>query len=393
MDWVATEHESGVIQTQHRMLDERHDSIPREVQRFLSPPTGNAAAQNSPSAADEQGWPQLVLNEMKDMLLLLSSEGNVLYAAPSCKSITGYDASQLEQNALARFIHSDDQDMFSEEMNECMTRIQPVQCHFRFCTKDNNNNTSCILEAYGHPHMKTGTPSESPENRDGGCIGIILLCRPYPTRSSQLIDSFLEHKIENVRLNHRIAQLREEEEEDLATYQQSYPSDSAGEPSSRHNSAHSGRTNSNQSSLPDAAAFGEENESSDTLTIDDPDAQSFSANVADTLSQEEDMSHIDGIEMLTGLHYGEGERSQGLSTGVRQGRLIHFDMESAKLDQQTRIIQDSDRKKRQKGEYMCTDCGTSDSPEWRKGPEGPKTLCNACGLRWAKKEKKRQDHI
>jgi hypothetical protein len=33
--------------------------------------------------------------------------------------------------------------------------------------------------------------------------------------------------------------------------------------------------------------------------------------------------------------------------------------------------------------------GTLDSPEWRKGPSGPKTLCNACGLRWAKKEKKK----
>ncbi|KAH0306170.1 hypothetical protein KCU71_g9603, partial [Aureobasidium melanogenum] len=40
-------------------------------------------------------------------------------------------------------------------------------------------------------------------------------------------------------------------------------------------------------------------------------------------------------------------------------------------------------------EYVCADCGTLDSPEWRKGPKGPKTLCNACGLRWAKKEKKK----
>ena len=36
--------------------------------------------------------------------------------------------------------------------------------------------------------------------------------------------------------------------------------------------------------------------------------------------------------------------------------------------------------------------GTLDSPEWRKGPTGPKTLCNACGLRWAKKEKKRSQN-
>lgn len=33
----------------------------------------------------------------------------------------------------------------------------------------------------------------------------------------------------------------------------------------------------------------------------------------------------------------------------------------------------------------CHDCGAEQSPEWRKGPEGPKTLCNACGLRYAKR--------
>jgi hypothetical protein len=37
--------------------------------------------------------------------------------------------------------------------------------------------------------------------------------------------------------------------------------------------------------------------------------------------------------------------------------------------------------------------GTLDSPEWRKGPTGPKTLCNACGLRWAKKEKKKPNNV
>lgn len=36
-------------------------------------------------------------------------------------------------------------------------------------------------------------------------------------------------------------------------------------------------------------------------------------------------------------------------------------------------------------------CGRTDSPEWRKGPRGPKTLCNACGLRWAKRSKRSDD--
>ncbi|KAJ9098872.1 hypothetical protein QFC19_006210 [Naganishia cerealis] len=51
--------------------------------------------------------------------------------------------------------------------------------------------------------------------------------------------------------------------------------------------------------------------------------------------------------------------------------------------------EDSKKSKRQKNknpEYLCRNCGRNDSPEWRKGPLGPKTLCNACGLRWAKKQ-------
>ncbi|KAH7063650.1 hypothetical protein B0J12DRAFT_540295, partial [Macrophomina phaseolina] len=30
-------------------------------------------------------------------------------------------------------------------------------------------------------------------------------------------------------------------------------------------------------------------------------------------------------------------------------------------------------------QYRCSRCGRTDSPEWRRGPDGPKTLCNACG--------------
>ncbi|KAI4303160.1 hypothetical protein MLD38_038822 [Melastoma candidum] len=33
----------------------------------------------------------------------------------------------------------------------------------------------------------------------------------------------------------------------------------------------------------------------------------------------------------------------------------------------------------------CADCGTSKTPLWRSGPAGPKSLCNACGIRSRKK--------
>ena len=37
----------------------------------------------------------------------------------------------------------------------------------------------------------------------------------------------------------------------------------------------------------------------------------------------------------------------------------------------------------------CRECGTSETPEWRRGPDGARTLCNACGLYHAKVSKKR----
>eukprot|EP01103_Thecamoeba_quadrilineata_P001075 TRINITY_DN10950_c0_g1_i1.p1 TRINITY_DN10950_c0_g1~~TRINITY_DN10950_c0_g1_i1.p1 ORF type:complete len:313 (-),score=33.78 TRINITY_DN10950_c0_g1_i1:62-1000(-) len=36
---------------------------------------------------------------------------------------------------------------------------------------------------------------------------------------------------------------------------------------------------------------------------------------------------------------------------------------------------------------VCHCCGTSKTPEWRRGPDGPKTLCNACGLKRSKRAK------
>nr|XP_043613133.1 GATA transcription factor 16-like [Erigeron canadensis] len=35
----------------------------------------------------------------------------------------------------------------------------------------------------------------------------------------------------------------------------------------------------------------------------------------------------------------------------------------------------------------CVDCGTSKTPLWRGGPAGPKSLCNACGIRSRKRRR------
>ncbi|KAL8029295.1 hypothetical protein ABFX02_14G216300 [Erythranthe guttata] len=38
---------------------------------------------------------------------------------------------------------------------------------------------------------------------------------------------------------------------------------------------------------------------------------------------------------------------------------------------------------------ICNVCGSDSTPLWRKGPDGPQTLCNACGLRHLRSLKKK----
>jgi len=40
---------------------------------------------------------------------------------------------------------------------------------------------------------------------------------------------------------------------------------------------------------------------------------------------------------------------------------------------------------------FCAECGTTETPEWRRGENGPNTLCNGCGLRFAKRRKQEME--
>ena len=48
------------------------------------------------------------------------------------------------------------------------------------------------------------------------------------------------------------------------------------------------------------------------------------------------------------------------------------------------------RKRKNEHHQECLGCQAKETPEWRKGPMGPRTLCNACGLLYAKLTKRKQ---
>ncbi|KAG2209234.1 putative white-collar-1a protein [Mucor mucedo] len=75
-----------------------------------------------------------------------------------------------------------------------------------------------------------------------------------------------------------------------------------------------------------------------------------------------------------------------------QYELHQLQLANRKLKEQLENITNPKRRKQKKKKAievsdipkMCAQCQSKDSPEWRKGPNGPKELCNACGLRYAK---------
>jgi hypothetical protein len=100
--------------------------------------------------------------------------------------------------------------------------------------------------------------------------------------------------------------------------------------------------------------------SNPTLTrrnLDEVNASSKPDNINDKMARYEGATHLETIEMLTGLRYRDGERSKGISTGDASPTLIRGDAGIAiPTDKEAR---GGDKKKKLKiaDEYVCTDCG------------------------------------
>ncbi|KIW19204.1 hypothetical protein PV08_03498 [Exophiala spinifera] len=353
-----------------------------------------------------RNWSQRVLEELKDLLYILTPDGRLVYISPSAKPLTGYDPQDLLGKSMPDFVHPDDQGLFIREFNESIATGNTLRFFHRLRTADDKYK---IFECHGHPHLTqetsalelSGTSVVSP----GICRGFFMMARPYPSRNSELLDSFLEHKIENIRLQARIAALRKEEAEETDGHADQYHKP-AGASSSRTRSnsgaeitptSPSVHSNTDYSGMPPPARPTVSNIALTREALDEANAFAKPDSIRDKMARYEGSSHVDSIEMLTGLRYREGERSHGISTGGTSPALIRGDagiqIPMDKAESRHSYSDKKHKKVKSADEYVCTDCGTLDSPEWRKGPNGPKTLCNACGLRWAKKEKKKSGPI
>ena len=375
-------------------------------------PTGFGAPNLNPSGSTlteftkRRNWSQRVLEELRDLLHILTPDGRILFVSPSSRTLTGYAPADLQGHFINEYIHADDLGLFVKEFNESIASGNPLRFFYRFKKQD---GSYAIFESHGHPHLSSDPSSFAPPNTLN-CRGFFMMARPYPTKNTALLDSFLEHKIENERLMKRIAELKREEQDEQDEWARKTEGASTAMTSteSQGHTAMGPSDALSYSQMPPPAKPIMSNTALTRQNLDEALAASKPDSIGDKMARYEGANHLETIEMLTGLRYRDGERSQGISTGDASPNLIRGDAGiQISLDREGRNSSDKKKKLKIADEYVCTDCGTLDSPEWRKGPTGPKTLCNACGcklscfnivlpdtdpfaVRWAKKEKKKQ---
>ncbi|KAH8556187.1 PAS domain-containing protein [Umbelopsis sp. PMI_123] len=276
---------------------------------------------NTNDFTKRKNWDQRIIEELTDFLHVLSPVGKFLFASPSSAELVGYTPDELLGRSITDFLHTDDIDMFIREFNLSIHTRSEFKLYYRFRKKDDKFIT---FEVVGHPYFGGAGSSEVPKCFFG-------VAQPYPTKAGTMLDSFLELKTENEKLRKQLQLLQASMDLD-------------------HNPV----------DLISTIEFS---------TIDS------SSNVpGHSLNQNTSSSDTS----LATTNLSSSSTSPKVLHKPYDGR-VTIPTGASSLDNDTTS---KHRKKVKAGdEYVCHECGCVESPEWRRGPNGPKTLCNACGLR------------
>jgi hypothetical protein len=267
----------------------------------------------------------------QNLAAVLSRSGRLLFVAPSITPLAGYKPEELVGRDLTDFVHVDDVATLRTRLGDPWSGLA---IYLRFRSADSRY----LLLEFGAHLLGAET--------DGGHGGLILAhARPYSGRTQKGVDSFLEHSIDNERLRQRLADVYAEIEG--ADYE-------GGQDDTADGARLGARLDPDAGLVPEHVLLPSFSNTYGALGI------GISVHSASSSSPQ--------------CH--NKRRSTVEGTGTRRKRRKDNNDHSSAGDGAV-----AEGKGRKGGsEFVCRDCGTVDSPEWRRGPLGPKTLCNACGL-------------
>ncbi|GAA5944960.1 PAS domain-containing GATA-type transcription factor, partial [Sporobolomyces koalae] len=347
-----------------------------------APPNGQHKQPKSSSTTalfnTRKNWSQYILESIEDFMHVISTDGTFIFASPSVDVLCGYDPEELRGQNFFSFLHPSDVEPFRREFFQCLAapstpspnpggapQPERLTAHYRFRTKD---DLHVLFEVTGHffsgstsssptNSSTSATPSTTSSSASSSSSSLSLnnsnpssttnqpkcffgLARPYPSRSIAMLDSFLELKMENEKLRQELLILYEEIEGD-GTFASTTKSQQQQSESSANSIGPS-----------PSAAYPPRGDLFDART---------SASVIDPST-----GLIRTSELIPSTSNTYGALGIGISANGKKG--------DGQSEKRRRQKQKSDGD----SDLVCRDCGRTDSPEWRKGPEGPRTLCNAC---------------
>ena len=155
---------------------------------------------------------QKVLDGIEDLLLVLDEGGRVLYASPKSYSLIHIKSEALLGRYISTYMNVDDIPVFLIDFKEHLASGNSWRSHHRLRRAD---DTYKPFESTFKPYTDISVDDKT------GLKTVTKMClmtaRPYQMTSTSLMDSFLEHYTNNIRLSNQLARLRGEAEDFYAS--------------------------------------------------------------------------------------------------------------------------------------------------------------------------------
>ncbi|KAF8965217.1 hypothetical protein BDZ97DRAFT_1812751 [Flammula alnicola] len=296
-------------------------------------------------------WADLLLTELvDDVAFVLSPSYKILYCGAAVTELLGWRDVDLLDLDFADLIDSADQFRFRTAFEQAIRSNAESNLAIKLKGKVStaqypSSPKDVIFDIKFYPHIV--------ENEvEAKCI--FAMASPYPSKNTAMLNTILDLKAENDRLQQKVTEYRNRLPAEAFTSGRPPPSQAGSmyATSSLHPKLHapvSGSMPQKSAELPGA--------------------------------------YLTSSTMLSGTFEGA---SSSPADPTEFGKSSVYASTSANPEDQGEEGSKKKKLKRAQNaeQYVCITCGRTDSPEWRKGPLGPKTLCNACGLRWAKQMRK-----
>lgn len=324
-------------------------AIPKKYQQMIHQDTLTSAARTpglskhvsnviSHFSSSKDGYSKL-LDEIEDFVHVVSGNGTVYFASMSVLKLLGQSQEDVVGTNLFDMIHQNDRETARKYIDESIAKSSEFIMYIRYLCL---SGTTKLCEVKGKPYIYNNVHGNSTHKLDDSSSGaqngehVAILCaREYCTGGTQAIDSIVGLQIEGLQFERRLEQMLVERGMDVGQHPLLSPDacvDMVAVSNSHDND------------------FGDDFTDAFLFSVQGDHAQPGAPLI--------DLRMVgDGKQDTQAVQHPEKEKK------VRKRKTVHTDM-------------------------FCLQCGTTKSPEWRAGPEGPKTLCNACGLAYYKRNKK-----